>query len=1539
MKKASISRILALALVLAMVLSMMPAAALAAAASDVTVSGAADVVTTVVGSDIPAGFRAYCAYDIQYSQADKVSVTVQVDSSFDAALPALVMDPVTGRVETVTVENGAVTFTAGHSCTYILAQAEVAEESASTSVYTLTQVMDAGELVTGVPYVIADYAKQWVLTNKAATVSGTTYTGLQLEGTPSGNTAALWYMNSDGHLVYGSANSTNYLMVGLSTPTTPYTAVGALTDTNADDRCIVVSDATSPKNLIIKNVAGNGFLNRWGGKDTDTVATRYSSVGGSFWHMYRRDTAVVELTAVPSMSNLPVRATAQISADVTLASKTAQSYTVSWTSSDPEIATVTAEGLVMPVAPGCFTVIGELTEVNGITLTRPLLLHIPMSAYDTVRTVNTVTATGSTVATSELSADLAVGTASGPYIISNPSVTPTSYLSGNGPVTSKHCTGLELITWKDGNHLWYYDGTYLRFGAADGPYLAYENGQVALSTDPANAFDDIYRYVYNDSAYNAYIIHNSHVTGSNYNCLNQLGGAGYYAAGLFTAYAGSRWEFHRVQPGREVTLRVTPRTSTVSLGSKLTLVPQVKLEGTSTSDYTIHWASSNTAVATVSGGVVTPKAMGTTVITVTVTKAGGQDTFLSLELPLTVVTSTVSGNTARVEATLPTVWQRVTDALPTDSITGPYRIANRSSGFAITGKQGVTSAICTAGGLGLAAAVEGDRSDLWYYDGTGLLYGDPTATHRYMVYENNQIGLGSDTGMNFNDITLTKSFAPSFNIANAKLTTKRYANQLGGGTYDALGVWSQDGDATAGSGWYFYTPGPARQVSLSMTASKTELMPDEQAVLTSAVSLDGITLSSSAYTMTYTSSNPAVATVTGGVVMPQQAGTTTVTATLTTLNSGKPDALLTVQLPITVHGIQSASLNTKSGTVMADAAADTAVGPVLTVTYTNGTSKQVPVTLAHLTDASGNGVSTATAGTFSNLKVVYDGSAVCTDFTLTVRDGIPANGSVYADKSVTGVNFFSTRVAQVELKVGGINGESGNTAGTAAYLLDTVGSDFTLLTATTGRITPTVELVRYPLYSLADYEAGACTLTQVGTRKGSAETVEKITFSADGTGAYSSITGSSTNILSNGVISATSFWYNSNATAAFVSDNGTTRTIPSKTLRWKVGTLSDCELVLRYYVAIEKGKEAGTYPVGRYTDLYYTDPASASQRIFTASPTIYYEQGEEEIIIPTLNPAYASLSFEDEVLYNVYFTVTDQGSVTLADMGMITFDTKLTDGTVANCTGKYAGAVSKDGMLMVQSGGIPAKKLGDTLYFKIYAQLPDGTYVYSNILGYSARQYAKTQLAGNNLELKRLVVAMVTYGAAAQYTFNYNTGNLLNSILTAEDRALVSSYNATMVPSTSVDSSKTGSFSSKVGFSKKYATVSFESAFALNYYFTPDSTPDGNVTMYYWSQADYRNASTLTTANATRTITMTKTATGEYTAEIAGIAAKELGDAVYVAVVCTSGGQSYCSGVIGYSVGVYCKSFAGDSSSNMYIIGKATIVYGYYAKAYFDSLK
>ena len=314
----------------------------------------------------------------------------------------------------------------------------------------------------------------------------------------------------------------------------------------------------------------------------------------------------------------------------------------------------------------------------------------------------------------------------------------------------------------------------------------------------------------------------------------------------------------------------------------------------------------------------------------------------------------------------------------------------------------------------------------------------------------------------------------------------------------------------------------------------------------------------------------------------------------------------------------------------------------------------------------------------------------------------------------------------------------------------------------------------------------------------------------------------------------------------------------------------------------------------------------------------------------------ASLSFKEKIHYNIFFSLGLDETVELSDMGLILFNSLKADGTVDDAIAIYSGAVEVDGKYMIATDGVHAKRLGDTIYFRVYAKLADGSYVYSKTVQYSAVTYAEHILAGDQPEsAKALVVAMLNYGAAAQQFFGYNTDNLVNAFLTEEQKALPEQYRDDMVSTVPVVAAeKQGSFANNKGFSKRMPAVSFEGAFEINYFFTPAYAPVDGITLYYWTEADFEANEVLTADNATGSIRLEGTGTEQYRGDIGGIAAKSLSENIYVAAIYSDGITTHTSGVLGYSIGAYCGSLATKSGA-MADLAMATAVYGYHAKAYF----
>lgn len=313
---------------------------------------------------------------------------------------------------------------------------------------------------------------------------------------------------------------------------------------------------------------------------------------------------------------------------------------------------------------------------------------------------------------------------------------------------------------------------------------------------------------------------------------------------------------------------------------------------------------------------------------------------------------------------------------------------------------------------------------------------------------------------------------------------------------------------------------------------------------------------------------------------------------------------------------------------------------------------------------------------------------------------------------------------------------------------------------------------------------------------------------------------------------------------------------------------------------------------------------------------------------PTLSLSYPSLTFEDEVFYNIYFTVSDMAEV--EQLGLLIFDEEITEGEIHDAAQVTVGYTFNGTHYGVRSNGIPAKDLSDTVYFKVYALLSDGTCVYSNMESYSALLYADTMLSDETVSpaLKSLMVAMLNYSTAAQEFFGYRTDSLANAGVTEEQQALVEAFHEDMVsPVIPATPEKAAGFVYNGGYIRRYPSVTFGGAFSINYYFQPAYTPEDGLTLLYWDTAAYEAADQLTADNAAGTCPMTFI-DGQWHGAVEGLAAKQIDETIYAAAVYTHEGTTYCTGVLAYSVAEYCLHNGSD-------LGIATAVYGYYAKQFF----
>ncbi len=184
-------------------------------------------------------------------------------------------------------------------------------------------------------------------------------------------------------------------------------------------------------------------------------------------------------------------------------------------------------------------------------------------------------------------------------------------------------------------------------------------------------------------------------------------------------------------------------------------------------------------------------------------------------------------------------------------------------------------------------------------------------------------------------------------------------------------------------------------------------------------------------------------------------------------------------------------------------------------------------------------------------------------------------------------------------------------------------------------IEPKIEVVTYDVWKLNDYEAGRCTIDQVGARKSTTPTViETVTFNADGTEAYSGLLGSE-NIFTDGLIVAKNFVYNTTNTAQTLSFNGKNITVGAESFYWDMGTINEKDFALRYYVyltgSMEGQRDAGTYPTNDHATLWYVNYAGQYVSQDAPKPALSWEAASVNFAAYLVNEQGQPINAKGEV--------------------------------------------------------------------------------------------------------------------------------------------------------------------------------------------------------------------------------------------------------------------------------------------------------------------
>ena len=200
-------------------------------------------------------------------------------------------------------------------------------------------------------------------------------------------------------------------------------------------------------------------------------------------------------------------------------------------------------------------------------------------------------------------------------------------------------------------------------------------------------------------------------------------------------------------------------------------------------------------------------------------------------------------------------------------------------------------------------------------------------------------------------------------------------------------------------------------------------------------------------------------------------------------------------------------------------------------------------------------------------------------------------------------------------------------AATEAYFVDRMGSEYNLQLASTYTKNgqeftldpaPKIEVKTHTLYTSADLANGVITdLNYVGTRRPDVnpDLIETVTFNANGTEAYSDrIDAGATNILVDGVINASTFFYNTTSSAVMIDPDGdgtANYSLAPETFYWKIGIIAEKEFALTYYVyltgTMEGTRDPGAYPTNTSAILYYMNYLGHEAYKETISPVLPWQ--------------------------------------------------------------------------------------------------------------------------------------------------------------------------------------------------------------------------------------------------------------------------------------------------------------------------------------------
>ena len=988
----------------------------------------------------------------------------------------------------------------------------------------------------------ATYSPRWY-SEAVGGVSSTT------APTPStlvvGNSQVYYVSASDGNGCEGPRSQIVVQINPLPTITGTFTACVGSTSQLLGSDSAATNNAWISSNTAVATISTTGLVT---GISEGTTTITYSNDKGC------KESVTITINALPTITgNLSVC----VGGETQLTGTTTAATTNAWTSSNTAVATISATGLVTGVASGSTTI--TYTNSNGCQITASVTINeLPvitgtlsacvgsttqLSGTATAATTNAWASSNTavaTISTTGLVTGVAAGTSTITYSNSNGCQTTASVTINELPTitgTLSTCVGsttqLSGTTTAATTTAWASSNTAVATISATGLVTGVTSGSTTITYTNSNGCQ---------TTANVNINSLPTITGTLSACVGsttQLSGnataatinawassntavATISATGLVTGVAsGTTTIIYTNSDGCQVSATVTINAlPTISGNLSACVGSTTQLSGTANAATTSAWASSNTAVATISAtGLVTGVSYGTT--TITYTNSNGCQITASItinELPL--ITGTLSacvGSTTQLSGT-------ATAATSNAWITSNSAVATISTTGLVTGVAAGTTTITYTNSNGCQTTASVTINAL------------PTITGTLSAC------VGSTTQLSGTTTSATTNAWISSNTAVA--------------TISATGLVT---GVASGSTTITYTNSNGCQTTASVTINALPTITGTLSACvgsTAQLSGTGIAATSNAWT----SSNNAVATVSNAGLITGVASGNTI-FTYTNSNGCQSTATVTINALPTITGTLNACVGSTTqltgtstaATTTAWVSSNTAVATInttglvtgvasgtTTIIYTNSDGCQVSATVTinalptisgtlsacvgNTTQLTGNGTAIITnAWTSSNTVVATVDSAGLVTGVLEGTSLITYNNDGCQITATVTINALPTITGTLNACVGSTTQLTGTS--TSATTTAWVSSNTAVATiSATGLVTGVA--------------SGSTTITY--TNSNGCQTSANVTINElpTITGTLNACVGSTTQLTGTAIAATTNAWISSNTAVITISGTG-----------------------------------------------------------------------------------------------------------------------------------------------------------------------------------------------------------------------------------------------------------------------------------------------------------------------------------------------------------------------------------------------------------------